>query len=356
MSFLLGGYINISHLTDKRFDDNQTSINSIFEIEKKTRNSNSFLHNNNHETSEKQIPIYSQNAILYQSILKYSITFGTREYFDMDNIAEKHLLKTSSIYQNYYKDSNTRTNVSNRITKVKSDIKPLLENLIFLELLESKDSNKLDTDGEKVFLYKFTEYGRLIGLIIRSDENLIDPSIYNEIIKQFAAFRKTKKDSASLFFSILFSKINDWNFAKLFVEDLKMIIKDPDFDDQLKLLEKANNDIIRHAMSFSKFYNYFEESLNELEKIDRRRYEMFMHKFKRIFERFQEIKCYNNEIFERERMECRNQFSFVVVEGNCDFCDNLIYEKMRLIRFLQIVFRESQDKCPVCCQGYLDYS
>ena len=152
-----------------------------------------------------------------------------------------------------------------------------MDNLIYLELVESKEANKLDTNREKELFYRFTEYGRLIALIIKSDDNIIsDPSIYNEILKQLADFRKTKKDSASFFFSILYSKINDWNFAKSFVEDLKMIIKDPDFDDQVKLLEKANNDIIKHTMSFSKFYNYFVESPIELEKIDRRKYEMFM--------------------------------------------------------------------------------
>lgn len=358
IALLYGGYINISHLIDKRFDDNKTRIHSIFESKNENSYTNGTPNNNNKsKTLKKQIPIYSENAILYQSILKYSITFGTKEYFDLDFIAQEHLLKSCSIYQNYYQDSDTRTNDSNKRARVKSDIKPLMDNLIYLELVESKEANKLDTNREKELFYRFTEYGRLIALIIKSDDNIIsDPSIYNEILKQLADFRKTKKDSASFFFSILYSKINDWNFAKSFVEDLKMIIKDPDFDDQVKLLEKANNDIIKHTMSFSKFYNYSVESLIELEKIDRRKYEMFMYKLKRIFERDQEIKCFNIAIFERERMECRYQFSHVIVKGSCDSCNNLIYEKMRLISFLQIVFRESQNKCLVCFQGNLDYS
>jgi hypothetical protein len=333
MSVLYGGNINISTLIDKRFNDNQTTISSIFEIEKKKRHANSIFHNNL-EALEKQIPTYSENAILYQSILKYSISFGTKEYFDLDNIAEKHLLKTCSIYQNFYKDSNTRTKKSNRRTRVKLDIKPLLENLIFLELLESKESDKLDTNREKEFFYRFTEYGRLIGLIIKSDENINDPSIYNEILKQFVAFRKTKIDSASLFSSILFRKIDDWNFAKSFIEDLKTMIKDTDFSDQLKMLEKVNHDIIRHAMSFSKFYNYLVDSLKELEKIDRRKYEMVMYKFKRIIERCQEIKCYDNSKFEEMRMRNRYRSCSVTIEGICDSCNNLIYTRTRLTKFL----------------------
>ena len=358
VAIFIGGFINISPLIDKRFNDNKTTINSLFEIEKKNRHHNGISDNNDFEPTEKQITRYSQNAIIYQAILKYSITFGTREYFDLGNIAQ-YLLKECSMYENFYLDS--KTNESNKRYHVKTEIKPLLENLIFLELVESREANKSEMNRENELFYSFTEYGRLIGLMIKLDENISDPSIYNEIIKQFVALRKTKNDSASLFSSLLFHKINDdLNFVKKFVDDLTTRIKNPDFDDQLKFLEKVNNDIIKLAMSFSKLYNYFVESLEELEKIDRRKYEMFMHKFKRILERFQEIKCYDNSKFEEMRMRNRYRSCSVTVEGSCDSCNNLIYTRTRLTKFLQIAFNDSstelQDRCSYCHKGKLDYS
>ena len=145
VAIFIGGFINISPLIDKRFNDNKTTINSLFEIEKKNRHHNGISYNNDFEPTEKQIPRYSQNAIVYQAILKYSITFGTREYFELGNIAQC-LLKECLVYVNFYLDS--KTNESNKRYHVKKEIKPLMENLIFLELAESKEANKSDINRE----------------------------------------------------------------------------------------------------------------------------------------------------------------------------------------------------------------
>ena len=64
IALLYGGYINISHLIDKRFDDNKTRIHSIFESKNENSYTNGTPNNNNKsKTLKKQIPIYSENAI-----------------------------------------------------------------------------------------------------------------------------------------------------------------------------------------------------------------------------------------------------------------------------------------------------
>ena len=116
---------------------------------------------------------YSNNALLYQYILKYPIL--VREQSTNNNTDSNHNIQESlwnimewlKITLPEFKLKYANDNISEFVPKVRRRIKGKLDDLVNLELLQSgkKKQDKGDGYTDK---YRFTKFGQLLGWIISS--------------------------------------------------------------------------------------------------------------------------------------------------------------------------------------------
>lgn len=142
------------------------------------------------ELTKKYTPTYTNNALIYQSILKYSITFGTIRFFRTRSILIEWLLKHCPVYDEKYKVKG-KTTFRNRAESLSLTITQYLDNLRYLGLIESKlviTGNKEETSE-----YRFTELGRLIAIVIKYSEPNLEKQktsineVYDQILRYYDA-------------------------------------------------------------------------------------------------------------------------------------------------------------------------
>jgi hypothetical protein len=107
-------------------------------------------------------PIYTDDAVILQSILEYSITFGTARSFKSQDICRDHLLSNCTYYSKLYSGYKEKTNISNRVKYSEPRVTKLLEKLVALKLIKSNGQTKE---------YQFTKLGRLLGLLMAYKKN-----------------------------------------------------------------------------------------------------------------------------------------------------------------------------------------
>lgn len=129
---------------------------------------------------------YSNNALLYQYILKYPIL--VREQSANNNTDSSHniegtlwnIIEWLKITLPEFKLKYANDNISEFIPKVRRRIKGKLDDLVNLELLQSEKKKQDKGDGT-TDKYRFTIFGQLLGWIICSidfDSSSTNNTIY----------------------------------------------------------------------------------------------------------------------------------------------------------------------------------
>ena len=308
--------------------------------------------------SKKSGISYTDDSLIYQSILKYSTSFGTKGYFRSRKISEDWLLEKCSVYiKHYEKFEFKKTPKKVRIEHINHKVTLCLEKLRYLELLDSR--NVLADNKEETLEYRFTDLGLLLGLLI---EYLESPtrSLVDKIFTQSITFYNNQNYAHAKFCSIFFRKCYEKD-TRIF--EFIIIAK---FLEILKNSSKSKTSFYTKLTKFQVFYNHrllwkiFCSSLNDFESNSPEDSDIFLYEFKLDMEALQESKSRNRKEFERIRFSVYDNPNIITIEGYCSQCRMFTDTATELIEYFQASIEEPNKKvrapCPNCKpKGGLDF-
>lgn len=224
-------------------------------------------------TSKKEGISYTDDALIYQSILKYSASFGTKEFFRSRKISEEWLLKNCSVYTKHYDQFEfKKTPMKVRKEHINPKVALCLEKLLYLGLLDSR--NTLLDNKEETIEYRFTNLGLLLGLLI---EYIESPrrSLVERIFNQSIIFYNNQTYAHAKFCFIFFSKCYEKDrriFESVIIAKFLEILKNP---------SKSKTLFYTRLRKFQIFYNHrllwkiFCDSLNDFESSSPEDFDIF---------------------------------------------------------------------------------
>jgi hypothetical protein len=299
------------------------------------------------------MPRFTDDALIYHSILEYSLDYGTAEYFESIQLSREWLLKKCVVYTQEYR-LKSRAPYKGRAEHINPTITKCLENLTYLDLLESR--NVISTNTEDTKEYRFTKLGRLIALLIKQIK--IEHPRIDEIYNQSLAYYDGLNNSVAKFCSIFFRKCYEKD-RKLFGIIVNRLVE--------TLLYTSNNKnaFMIWMKKTQAFYNHpvmwelFKESFDELGKRSMEHKNMFLYELKLEIEDAHEYKSRNLRSFEDLRCKVRMDQNLIAIEGYCKVCMQFIPCVVSLLDYLQSYVEEPDNsnraECPNCLIGWLDF-
>jgi hypothetical protein len=283
---------------------------------------------------------YTDDALLYQYILKYPISGKERSTnSNEDGIMDiqvslwdmiKWLIRTLPEFKRKYPNNI----ISNTIPKIRRRIKGKLDDLVYLQLLQSEKKKQKMGDGT-TDCFRYTVHGQVLGWIIESidlDNKIVDPENINynthrrenidkQIYNSLQQIFKTGKYSPTI--NILASKFIGkcmhrrlfGNIVSLFknaLNDQEILIED--MSDLLHNLTMCNFKEQNTKVIFSRLWD---ETIMELEPEIQY---LVLYDLKLSLERDIEdhVKAYQS--YEKMWFQFKSDYKRVVVECNCTNC------------------------------------
>ena len=275
---------------------------------------------------------YTNNALLYQQILKYPILVG--EHSSNSNVNDNRDIQVSFwdimewliITLPEFKLKYSNVNISKVIPRVRRRIKGKLDNLVRLELWQSEKKKQEKSDG-RTDSFRFTLFGQLIGWIVDSidfDNNkvnatidrrgVINKQIFNILQQIFKTgeYAPTIDIVASNFISTCMQKELFGNIVNL----LKNALNDEEIqiDTISDLLHNLTTCDFKEQNSKVIFTKLWDETIKGLEPKVK---ELVLYNLKLSLER--DIQNYVNAYQSYEKMwfDNKNDPNVVAVECNC---------------------------------------
>jgi len=230
-------------------------------------------------------PTYTDDAVIIQSILEYSITFGTERHFKSQDICKGHLLSNCAYYTKLYSGDKDKTNIPNRVKYIEPRVRKLLEKLVALKLIKS---------NEQINDYQFTKLGRLLGLLIsykKNKGNVLE--LYGHIL----VFYDNMDHSYAKLCSIFFRKIYNTSIINQMIDSLVRLLDNADDDKErfINLIEMMTPILSKET------WEILYDSFAELQKYESK-YEILFYNFKLYLEKIHEAKSRNLKAFERSAL------------------------------------------------------
>ena len=299
---------------------------------------------------------YTIDAQILQSILEYSINFGTEQYFKSRELSKNHLLINCTYYVLHYEHSHI--NKPNRPDNMNPKVVDLLEKLTDLELMESEPVES--KNHEETNEYRFTDLGRVIAFLLKCAKNkLIDTTTTEQVYNQIYDFYNSLGNSHSIMCLIFLAHCRHNN-------ELTFILKYV-----IGLLFNASSDIYRFLDKIKflnmvfidlRMWRIFETSLNYLSHKNQHIYELFLFHLKLRMEETMVSKSRKLKDYEIARLDKSQDLDTVVLEGYCPNCKGFSIKSMNIINYLREYVQSrawlrnySYALCPNCIKGYLHF-
>lgn len=298
---------------------------------------------------------YTDNAVIIQSILEYSIDLGTENYFASTELSKNHLLDKCSYYRKLVQKSSF--NIGSRVEHINQRVSACLERLEYLELVNHKEDTA--GNGETTRRYRFTKLGRMIGLLLLYKKNQwSDTNIYEKVYSQTFDFYDSLNNSHSKFLLVfLFRCYRYGRFTEIILSLLGLLENASDdkeeFLDKLEFLNPVYRDL--------QMWQIFKDSIEFLFHHNHNVYELFLFNLKLTIEQTQESKSRNLKGFEKLRLDRFQEIDEVVVEGYCGSCKKFTPASMKTLHYLEsyITAAVSEENAPrfecICNDGNLDF-
>ncbi len=299
---------------------------------------------------------YTDDAMILQSILEYGITFGTKRYFTSRELSQAHLLEKCRYYRNLYHKS--KSNRGARIEHMNRRVVENLKKLAYLELVDSKQYES--TNKQMTEKYTFTEFGRLIGLIlIYINSTTIGLDTYEAIFSQMCSFYKTMSHAHArlclIFFNVCYSK----NKLMVVICYLVRLLENAP-DDKQSFLNQIR--FLNLVFRDSDMWEIYKASLNTLRECDTSKYLIVLYNLKLTIEEIHEFKSRHLREFETGHLKKMQDVDETVIEGYCDACGSFVIASMNTIHYLESYIASelsekyvSDFRCNSCGKGYLDF-
>ena len=153
----------------------QDDLKFGFNVLTETKDSGNKKKAGKQDSSIKQLAEqYTNDALILQFILEYSIEFGTSSYFTSRELSKNHLLINCKYFKDLYQDNDDRTKIGARAENINDSIVAALQKLEYLELVCVEPyvtHNKQPSEK-----YKFTQLGKLVALLISYKKNKMNVS------------------------------------------------------------------------------------------------------------------------------------------------------------------------------------
>lgn len=310
------------------------------------------------KSKKPQYEPITNSAEIMQSILIYSIDYGTEGFFKSTDLSRNHLLKNCNYYRELYR--NSRTNYKSRPANIDDTVVKLLSKLEYLDLVDSKPFEPKSKQVSKE--YRFTKLGRMIGLLLScNNDKIVNNPKFEKTYSGINQYYESLNTSHSKFLLIFFKfckKEKIYDDAILF-RLIDILLKAPNnkeyFLNQINFLDVFYRNSIQ-------MWNIFKKSLSELRQINNKEYEMFTYNFKLAIEAVQESKCINQSVFEMGRYHKFKDIDQVVIEGRCNQCGEYLNGSMNIWEYLKGYVISSVSKtyisntlCEKCNNGYIDF-
>lgn len=275
---------------------------------------------------------YTDNALILQSILRYSDKAGSK-YFTSRELIEKHLISDCKVYIEKYSGFDARTNIKSRVENINPRIVEALDRLSYLELVKHKPHTA--KNGEETKMYMFTQLGQMIRTLLPYDDldnNNISENNDKQFYTQAYGFYESLEHVHAKFCLVFFKNCLSKGKFGVVVAYLA------------NLLAEASND--KHEfLSQIKFLNLlywdkcmaeiYEESLHQLSNNDPTAWNIVMLNTKLLIEETQESKARFLWKFEKERHDMMSNTDMVVLEGHCNTCGSFFIVSMRTVGYLK---------------------
>jgi hypothetical protein len=296
---------------------------------------------------------YTKKALLYQDILRYSITEKEEQRSDGSFriwFLAKWLLRHNQNYINYYKDPSTsHINKSSRVEYILNNIKGKLDDLVSLGMMVQSGTAKAAKGTGQVALYKYTDFGYLIAWLIEGNNPVKKERANDEIYKLFTLPFQNDTSPSAIFSSIFFKKCKDNNVFGDHVGRLREVLysnrdlkPQREFFTQLKYVPHKNMENGKRTM------HLWNEALNELELSAKQQY---MHSLKVEIEKNMEMVVRNHRSFERIRYELKSAQDMVAVEALCVMCELYWPVGVNLVEYMERKELASREYITAVCPG-----
>ena len=313
------------------------------------------------ETSQEYKNEYTNDAIIYQSILKYSIVYGTEKFFKSRQISQDHLLLNCNYYTEVYSGTKAKTPIKARAENINQRVVIFLDTLEYLGLVVSQTVQT--PNNEQTREYRFTELGQIIGSLLSYNSTRNKKTNIQTIYNQIQEYYSKLVSSAAIFCNIYFRRCWENNS---FVNVINSLIE---------LLENASNSKKEFINSFENYnpelsektWKIIDESLYEMKNNDwniEDYYKLLLDLKLNIEKKF-EVKIRNWKVYEETRYRYRNYIDIVIVEGYCDNCILYISIGLKTREFIKLNIKHDDPKiksdnllisCPQCSIGNLDFN
>jgi hypothetical protein len=284
---------------------------------------------------------YTQDALLYQDILRYYFsinkTLSENNPFLLREL-QNWIVRNNLEIVKYYQGSKSHTSYSNKIHAKEGRINAKFENLVEWKLFHGAGTQKGKKVKVDVSLYVYSKMGILLTLIIKSMnlENIITSGKEKEKVIAMKELEKNTQNiynlidsvlemkqnspSSHIFYSALFRKCNERGVFHKMVKHVFNLAHSTSRPVQ------NMNQLFEYALDFGfkekRERTYFLELWFEtIEELNQEVQQLILYQMKLSAERrFEDSLVYNDREYEKLRFDSRDNYEIIVVEGVCEKC------------------------------------
>jgi Zn finger protein HypA/HybF involved in hydrogenase expression len=310
------------------------------------------------EKRTDDIRIYTNDASLYQAILRYARTNNP----DFPEKRKNHsfsaweltgwLIDNYEEYTGYYKDLSTRTTPKHvRIASRLERIKGILDEFIRLGLIQRLGNAKATRGDTTTTLYSFTIFVYILAWIVESFDakkrDIADQKIYNIMDYHF---RDNDPASTDIFNSTLHRKFKEKGvYGEFVVEILRNRINS---NAPIWNMTELFGSLLFTQESISNpelYRDLWKETMNQMPNTVKI---LLLHELKldierRMFELVKDVKSY-----ERLRYDLREKYDILAMEAKCEKCHYVFCIEISILEYLEISepkrYDEASNICPKC--------
>jgi hypothetical protein len=333
----------VRKFTNRKNGESNLAINSIFQ-------------------KEEDEDIYTDNALLDQDILSYSLVIAkdqTTEQINKDNPKFTHrdigkwLIKNNSEYIALYKGKD-RTD-SEKIDNTQRRVKNRLKDLEVLGLVKQHGETKQQKGTGETPVYGFTRYGYVLAWIIESFDPKSRDKANNEIYKWLEIIYKVNQYSPStiVFCALFFKKCKEKGLFEYIVSLFRnVLVSNIYLRNRFELFNEVLVRIFNYPGSTDPFHVTLNETLDELDVSTR---ELFLYYQKLELERRTKLIAEHPKGYEDIRFQARVNPHILTVEGHCKFCQLYFSLGVDLLDYRERMIEDKNEvsgcltaTCPKC--------
>lgn len=303
---------------------------------------------------------FTKNALLYQDILLYyskviEKNTDDKRSFTLRNL-QRWLMKNNHEFIEKYSGSKSHTSISNRISNRQRRINNIFSNLIRLNLIGTREKSQALKTGQPIDTYEFTNHGKLIALLIRSNnlnedknknQSLELNSINQKIFKLLESICNYKKnDELSYYFSYykqyfeVAYKNNLINKIITYLIKLCQAKKDIFKVEQLLSILMVADILVYDIEDRKDFFKIWDETMRSLDDEIKK---IILFKQKNYIEREFLLNAeYRNKEIEKAQFENRNRYDKIVLQGFCNSCKKLNIKDYFIQEYKKILIENNE--------------